>query len=86
VLGIKKEYDVDDAEFVIYYFSTGVPLIVLGLRRLKKTITAISNRSNYENLKIEEYDEWNIMVRLHMLVNLFGNVVIPLALSYFHLS
>jgi len=62
-LGLVRVFFTDDHVFLSYYFGTGVGLIVAGIINLKRTITALSNKDKMENLRIEEYDEWNTVVR-----------------------
>jgi len=54
----------DVPDFINYYFIIGFGTIAVGIIRLRQTIKALSDANKLENLRIEERDEWNMLIRL----------------------
>jgi VIT1/CCC1 family predicted Fe2+/Mn2+ transporter len=62
-IGIIKICSVNDSEHITYYFSTGLAMVIAGSIKLTKTIAALTNKEKFENMQIDEYDEWNTLIR-----------------------
>ena len=66
----------DVPDFISYYFIIGFGTIVVGIIKLRQTIKALSDENKMENLRIEERDEWNMMIRLKAAYYAFTATVI----------
>ena len=66
----------DTPDFINYYFIMGFGLIAVGIIKLRRTIKALSDENKMENLRIEERDEWNMLIRLKAAYYAFAATII----------
>jgi hypothetical protein len=66
----------DVPDFINYYFIIGFGTIAVGIIKLRRTIKALSDGNKLENLRIEERDEWNVLIRLKAAYYAFAATII----------